>query len=79
MEDWLSQQEVEHEADAVRNEHGERRPRNRWHTAPRCICVNIAGEKKESAGKRTPGKTGQGPKGDRTMMVEGREKENHEG
>ena len=63
MEDRLSQQEVEHEANAVRNEHRKRRPGNRRHTAPHCACVNIAGEKKESAGKRTARQTDQGPEG----------------
>jgi hypothetical protein len=78
MEDRLSQQEVEHEANAVRNEHRERRPGNRRHSAPHCICVNIAGEKNPSAGKRTTPQTDQGPEAHRAMIVEGPEKENHE-
>ncbi len=79
MEDRLSQQEVEHEANAVRNEHCERRPGNRRHTAPHCVCVNIAGEKKESAGKRTARQTDQGPEAARPMLLEDPEKETHEG
>jgi hypothetical protein len=79
MEDRLSQQEVEHEANAVRNDHRERRPGNRRHTAPHCVYVNIAGEKKVSAGKRTARQTDQGPEADRAMIVEGPEKESHEG
>jgi hypothetical protein len=78
MEDRLSQQEVEHEANAVRNEHRERRPGNRRHSAPHCICVNITDEKNPSAGKGTTRQTDQGPEADRAMMVEGPEKENHE-
>ncbi len=61
MEDQLSQQEVEHEANAVRNDYRERRPWNRRHTAPRCVGVNIAGEKKVSAAKRAARETDQGP------------------
>src|SRR5579872_6980788 len=63
MEDRLSQQEVEHEANAVRNDHGQRRPGNWRHSAPNGVCVNIAGEKKVSAGKRPARQTGQGPEG----------------
>jgi hypothetical protein len=79
MEDRLSQHEVEHEANAVRNEHRERRPGNRRHTAPHCVYVNIAGEKKVSAGKRTARQTDQGPEAARPMLLQDPEKENHEG
>jgi hypothetical protein len=79
MEDRLSQQEVEHEANAVRNEHRERRPGNRRHTAPRCVCVNIAGEKKVSAGKRTARQTDQGREAASPMLLEDPEKETYEG
>jgi hypothetical protein len=79
MEDRLSQQEVEHEANAVRDEHRERRPGNRRHTAAHCICVNIAGEKKVSAGKRTARQTEQGPEAVRPMLLQDPEEENHEG
>jgi hypothetical protein len=79
MEDRLSQQKVEHEANAVRNEHRERRPGNRRHTAPPCVCVNIAGEKKVSAGKRTARQTDQGPEAARPMLLEDPEKEYHKG
>src|SRR5450631_871982 len=79
MEDRLSQQEVKHEANAVRNDHRERRPWNRRHTAPRCVGVNIAGEKKVSAAKRTARETDQGPEVARPILLEDREKENHEG
>jgi hypothetical protein len=79
MEDRLSQQEVEHEANAVRNEHHERRPGNRRHSAPDCVCVNIAGEKKVNGGKRTARQTDQGSKAARSMLLEDPEKETHEG
>src|SRR4051812_3059138 len=78
MEHRLSQHEVEHEANAVRNQHRERRPGNWRHTPPHCIRVNIAGEKSESAGKRATRQTDQGPEDDPTMMVEGPEKESQE-
>jgi hypothetical protein len=79
MEDRLSQQEVEHEAKAVRNEHRERRPGNWRHTAPHCVCVNIASEKKVSAGKRTARQTDQGPEAARPILLEDPEKEKHKG
>ena len=79
MEDRLSQKEVEHEANAVRYNDRERRPGNRWHIAPHCICVNIAREKKVSAGKRAARQTDQGPEADRAMIVESPEEEGYEG
>jgi hypothetical protein len=79
MEDRLSQQEVEHETNAVRNEHRERRPGNRRHTAPRCVCVNIAGEKNPSAGKRGSRQTDQDPEAVRPILLEDPEKETREG
>jgi hypothetical protein len=78
MEHRLSQHEVEHEANAVRNDHRERRPGNRRHTAPHCVCVNIAGEKKVSGGKRTTRQTDQNPEAARPMLPKDPEKENHE-
>jgi hypothetical protein len=79
MEDRLSQHEVEHKANAVRNKHSERRPGNRRHTAPHCVCVNIAGEKKVSGGKCTTRQTDQGPETARPTLLEETKKENHEG
>jgi hypothetical protein len=79
MEDRLSQQEVEHEANAIRNEYRERRPGNRRHTAPHCVYVNIAGEKKVSGGKRTARQTDQGTEAARPILLEDPEKEKHEG
>jgi len=79
MENRLSQQEVEHEANAVRNDHRERRPGNRWHTAPHCVYVNIAGEKKVSGRKRTAYQTDQGPEAARPIFCEDPEIETREG
>ena len=79
MDDRLSQQEVEHEANAVRNEHRERRPGDRRHTAPHCVYVNIAGEKKVSASKHTARQTDQGREDARPILLKDPEKENHEG
>ena len=79
MEDLFSQQEVEHEANAVRNDHRERCPGNRRHTAPRCVYVNIAGEKKVSGRKRTAYQTDQGPEAARPILCEDPEIETHEG
>src|SRR5215467_7462105 len=79
MEDLFSQQEVEHEANAVRNDHRERCPGNRRHTAPRCVYVNIAGEKKVSAGKHTARQTDQGLEAARPILRGDPEKEKHEG
>ena len=79
MQDRLSQQKIEHEANAVGNEDGERRPGDGRHTAPRCIRVNIAREKKISGGKGAARQTDQGTEGDGTMMVEGHEEEDHKG
>jgi hypothetical protein len=79
MEDRLSQEEVEHEANAVRNDNRERRPGNRRHAAPDCVHVNIAGEKKVCAGKRTARKADQDREATRPIRLEDPEKENEEG
>src|SRR5579872_4645000 len=79
MENRLSQQEVEHEANAVRNEHRECGPSNRRHPAPHRVNVNVSRKKKVSRGKHPARQTDQGPEAIRPILLEDPEKENREG
>src|SRR5579871_734805 len=79
IENRFSQHEVEHEANAVRNQHRERCPGNRRHTAPRRVPINIAGQKKVSSSQDTAHQTNQSREAVRPILPEDSEEEKHEG
>src|SRR5436190_372864 len=77
VKDRLSKQEIEYEANAIRDQECERRPRDGRHAAPRCVRINIAGEKDESGRNRTNPCTHGSSRSDRLVVIKDEAKESY--